>query len=89
MSTITVKDGPTIYYTIGVFDGLRQQFAANRAQFYFDLASGPLYGYNRPGAKVSPGRDRELVAAGHDGRREGAFCAAFRKAPQQGRPEGL
>ena len=38
---------------IEVFDGLRQQLAANRAQFYLDLASGPFYGFNRPGAKVS------------------------------------
>jgi non-heme chloroperoxidase len=38
-----------------VFDGLRQQFAANRAQFYLDLASGPFYSYNRPGAKISQG----------------------------------
>src|SRR6185503_19301847 len=38
-----------------VFDGLRQQLAANRAQFYLDFASGPFYGYNRPGAKVSQG----------------------------------
>jgi len=36
-----------------VFDGFRQQLAANRAQFYRDVASGPFYGYNRPGAKVS------------------------------------
>ena len=38
---------------IEVFDGFRQQLAANRAQFYRDIASGPFYGYNRPGAKVS------------------------------------
>jgi non-heme chloroperoxidase len=38
---------------IEVFDGFRAQFAANRAQFYLDLASGPFYGFNRPGAKVS------------------------------------
>ena len=38
-----------------VFDGIRQQLAANRAQFYWDFASGPFYGYNRPGAKVSKG----------------------------------
>jgi non-heme chloroperoxidase len=37
---------------IEVFDGLRQQLAANRAQFYWEFASGPFYGYNRPGAKV-------------------------------------
>jgi non-heme chloroperoxidase len=40
---------------IDVFDGLRQQLAANRAQFYLDFASGPFYGYNRPGATVSQG----------------------------------
>jgi len=33
------------------FDGFRQQLAANRAQFYRDVASGPFYGYNRAGAK--------------------------------------
>ncbi len=38
-----------------VFDGFRQQLAANRAQFYLDIASGPFYGFNRPGAKVSQG----------------------------------
>jgi len=38
-----------------VWDGLRQQLAANRAQFYLDFASGPFYGYNRPGAKISQG----------------------------------
>src|SRR6202522_4546535 len=36
-----------------VFDGLQAQLAANRSQFYHDLASGPFYGYNRPGAKIS------------------------------------
>jgi non-heme chloroperoxidase len=36
-----------------VFDGLRQQLAANRAQFYLEFASGPFYSYNRPGAKPS------------------------------------
>lgn len=40
---------------IDVFDGLRAALAANRAQFYLDFASGPFYGFNRPGAKVSEG----------------------------------
>ena len=40
---------------IEVFDGLRRDLAANRAQFYRDVASGPFYGFNRPGAKVSQG----------------------------------
>lgn len=38
-----------------VFDGFRQQLAANRAQFYLDVASGPFYGFNRPGAESSQG----------------------------------
>jgi non-heme chloroperoxidase len=40
---------------IEVFDGFRAALAENRAQFYLDVASGPFYGYNRPGAKVSQG----------------------------------
>jgi len=38
-----------------VFDGLQAQLAANRAQFYVDLPTGPFYGYNRPGAKPLEG----------------------------------
>jgi non-heme chloroperoxidase len=37
-----------------VFDGLRSALAANRAQFFHDLAAGPFYGFNREGADVSP-----------------------------------
>ncbi|MBI1188659.1 MAG: alpha/beta fold hydrolase [Alphaproteobacteria bacterium] len=40
---------------IEVFDGLRAALAANRSQFYLDLAGGPFYGFNRPGAKASQG----------------------------------
>jgi non-heme chloroperoxidase len=40
---------------IEVFDGFRAALAANRAQFFFDVASGPFYGFNRSGAKVSRG----------------------------------
>ncbi len=36
-----------------VFDGLQAQVAAHRSQFYYDFASGPFYGYNRPGAQPS------------------------------------
>ncbi|HTI01155.1 MAG TPA: alpha/beta hydrolase [Acidisoma sp.] len=38
-----------------VFDGFRAAQAANRAQFFLDVASGPFYGFNRPGAQVSEG----------------------------------
>ncbi|MEZ5864425.1 MAG: alpha/beta hydrolase [Geminicoccaceae bacterium] len=37
-----------------VFDDLRRQLAANRSRFYTDLPSGPFYGFNRPGAELSP-----------------------------------
>jgi non-heme chloroperoxidase len=38
-----------------VFDGLRSALETNRPQFYRDLPSGPFYGFNREGAKVSQG----------------------------------
>jgi non-heme chloroperoxidase len=38
-----------------VFDGLQQQVATNRAQFYRDLPAGPFYGFNRPGVKTVEG----------------------------------
>jgi len=40
---------------IEVFDGFRKALAANRAQFFRDVASGPFYSFNRPGATVSQG----------------------------------
>ena len=40
---------------IEVFDGYRSALAANRAQLYLDVPTGPFYGFNRPGAKVSQG----------------------------------
>ena len=39
---------------LSVFDGLRAQLVADRAQFYKDITL-PFYGYNRPGAKISEG----------------------------------
>ena len=39
---------------ISVFDDLRAQILANRAEFYKDITL-PFYGYNRPGAKISEG----------------------------------
>jgi non-heme chloroperoxidase len=38
-----------------VFDGFRAALAANRAQFFLDVPSGPFYGFNREGAEVSQG----------------------------------
>jgi non-heme chloroperoxidase len=36
-----------------VFDGLQASVATGRAEFYRAFASGPFYGYNRPGATPS------------------------------------
>jgi non-heme chloroperoxidase len=38
-----------------VFDGLRAASLADRSKLYLDVASGPFFGFNRPGAKVSQG----------------------------------
>jgi non-heme chloroperoxidase len=40
---------------IDVFDGIRAASIADRSQLYKDLAGGPFFGANRPGAKVSQG----------------------------------
>lgn len=54
---------------IEVFDGLRKASLENRSQLYLDIASGPFFGFNRPGAKVSQGLIQSFwvqgVQAGH------------------------
>ncbi|MFG3321089.1 alpha/beta fold hydrolase [Streptomyces sp. NPDC048171] len=40
---------------IEVFDEFRAGLAANRAQLYIEVPSGPFYGFNREGATVSQG----------------------------------
>jgi non-heme chloroperoxidase len=38
-----------------VFDGFRKAYLADRSQFFLEVASGPFFNFNRPGAKVSQG----------------------------------
>jgi non-heme chloroperoxidase len=38
---------------IQVFDEMRQAFLADRGKLFLDLASGPFFGYNRPGSTPS------------------------------------
>ena len=38
-----------------VFDGYRQAVASNRAQTYLEIASGPFFGFNRPGTSPIEG----------------------------------
>jgi len=47
-----------------VFDGFRKAYLADRAQFFYDVASGPFYNFNRPGAKVSQGLIHTWVTQG-------------------------
>jgi non-heme chloroperoxidase len=49
---------------IEVFDGLRRDATRNRAQQYIDIASGPFFGFNRPGAIVSQGLIDAFVSQG-------------------------
>jgi non-heme chloroperoxidase len=37
-----------------VFDGFRKSLAADRSSFYRAVASGPFYGFNRPGVETLP-----------------------------------
>lgn len=54
---------------IEVFDALRAGSIADRSQLYKDIAIGPFFGFNRPGAKISQGMiDRfwlQGMQAGH------------------------
>ncbi|MGF6157352.1 non-heme chloroperoxidase [Ensifer sp. KUDG1] len=54
---------------IEALDGYREALAANRAQLYLDIANGPFYGFNRPGATPSE-------AISHNWWRQGMMGAA-------------
>ena len=52
---------------MAVFDGFRDAFKQNRAQFFLDVPSGPFYGFNREGAAVSEGLIRNWWRQGMAG----------------------
>ncbi|MBK6737234.1 MAG: alpha/beta hydrolase [Haliea sp.] len=52
---------------IAAFDDIRAGSAANRAQLYKDIAGGPFFGYNRPGATPSQGMIDWFWAQGMQG----------------------
>ncbi|KAG1078825.1 hypothetical protein G6F40_016559 [Rhizopus arrhizus] len=62
-----------------VFDGIRKAQMENRAQLYKDIPSGPFYGVNRPGAKVSQGVIDAWWAQGMQGGHKNTYdsIAAF------------
>ena len=47
-----------------VFDGLRKASLENRSKLYLDIASGPFFGFNRPGAKPDAGLVQSFWAQG-------------------------
>lgn len=49
------KDSNPEGLPIEVFDGFRAALLADRAQMFLDVPTGPFFGFNRPGAKVSQG----------------------------------
>jgi non-heme chloroperoxidase len=49
---------------MAVFDGFRTAYLADRAQFFLDVATGPFFNFNRPGAKVSEGLIRSWWTQG-------------------------
>lgn len=60
---------------LAVFDGFRAAYLADRAQFFLDVASGPFFGFNRPGAKVSQGLIQSWWAQGMQcGHKNGYDC---------------
>ena len=64
---------------IEVFDGLRKASIENRSQLYLDIASGPFYGFNRPGATPNQGLIQSFWAQGMQGGHKNTYdsIAAF------------
>ncbi|MBS0661149.1 MAG: alpha/beta hydrolase [Verrucomicrobia bacterium] len=60
---------------LSIFDGFRKAYLADRAQFFLEIASGPFFGFNRPGAKVSQGLIQSWWAQGMQcGHKNGYDC---------------
>lgn len=64
---------------LDVFDGIRRASLANRSQLYLDIASGPFYGFNRPGATPNQGLIQSFWAQGMQGGHKNTYdsIAAF------------
>ncbi|MEZ0470690.1 alpha/beta fold hydrolase [Luteimonas salinilitoris] len=64
---------------IEVFDGIRKASLENRSQLYLDLASGPFFGFNRPGAEPNQGLIQSFWVQGMQAGHKNAYdsIAAF------------
>jgi len=58
---------------IEVFDGMRKAALENRSQLYLDIASGPFFGFNRPGAPMSQGLIESFWRQGMQGGHKNTF----------------
>jgi non-heme chloroperoxidase len=77
---------------IEVFDGIRAGSLADRSQLYKDLADGPFFGYNRPGANVSQGirgDDDQVVPFEVGGRASAALIKGAELIVYPGAPHGI
>ena len=72
-----------------MFDGFQAQVAANRAQFYLDVPTGPFYGYNRPGAKASQGVIRNWWRQGMMGGIKAHYDGIVAFSQTKGFPHGM
>ncbi|NZA27966.1 alpha/beta hydrolase [Luteimonas sp. SJ-92] len=64
---------------IEVFDGMREDSLANRSKLYLDIASGPFFGFNRPGATPDHGLIQSFWVQGMQAGHKNTFdsIAAF------------
>ena len=69
---LKTPDNPT-GTPIEVYDGIRKSSLDNRSQLYLDIASGPFFGFNRPGAKVSQGSIYSFWSQGMQGGHKNTF----------------
>lgn len=69
---LKTPDNPT-GTPIEVYDGIRKASLDNRSQLYLDIASGPFFGFNRPGAKVSQGLINSFWSQGLQGGHKNTF----------------
>jgi non-heme chloroperoxidase len=69
---VQTRDNPN-GVPIEVFDDMRKAALENRSQLYLDIASGPFFGFNRPGAKASQGLINSFWSQGMQGGHKNTF----------------
>ncbi|ABC29819.1 predicted Hydrolase or acyltransferase (alpha/beta hydrolase superfamily) [Hahella chejuensis KCTC 2396] len=72
-------DSNPIGLPLQVFDDIRNASLKDRSQLYLDIASGPFFGFNRPGAQTSQGMIQSFWAQGMQGGHKNTYdsIAAF------------